>query len=268
MRVFLNEWRGRLYSPHGLLERYAAAENAKLDRDSRPVDEGLYDMTVSEEAREREGAEPKIERVMRFTPVYDQTPPDEYLPFGRVGFLLDGDKKSRWPTGFTAIVGPAASGKTRLAPLIAQREGGYFVTFGEPAPSSHPYSPTAYSKVLNHCLTWGKDKLCVVDSMRMATLSGGGQLGPGGIPRDMGSQISQIDYAARLAGRAVFGVINLLTSDPRAVESALEVLTGSCTAVLQTESVTDRAGDVRVVGTAVIRPADRQPTAFAVSITK
>jgi len=253
--VFIVEWRGKLFTPFGSVKHLAwqryQAETVALE----PSGEGLFDCIYDEGGKS-----------VSFLEVTQSTPTERVVKFTPAALLMEGVARASWPVGLTMILGPAGTGKSLLAPHLSRTLNGAAVSIGEPGPGMRPFSAPAYSTVLTAALT-GTETITVVDSLRMATL-GGSQLGPGGIPRDMGTQLSQIDYAARLYGKAIFGVVNLLTSDARANESAYEVISGSCSAVLRTENTRITEELFQVTGDATIRPTDRENTAYVLNIKR
>jgi hypothetical protein len=256
--VFIVEWRGSLYTPLGPVKRYALEKFGVDDISVPPTGEGLFDCVI-----EGDGNAP---RSIIFREVTVPTPDELVVRFTGVGLRLSGDVRGTWPVGLTMILGPSASGKSLIVPHLARSLNGALVSIGEPGPGMRPFSAPAYSEVLTEAIA-GPAPVTVIDSLRMAAL-GGSQLGPGGIPRDMGTQFSQIDYAARLYGKSIFGVVNLLTTDQRANESAYEVISGSCSAVIRTESTKIDQSSFTIIGDATIRPHDREVTAFVTTISR
>lgn len=246
MRLLITEWNGQLYTPYGTLSQFTTTQGGAFS--VAPVTQGLYDLN-------------KTGEIWDSRVVDEPTPADAFIQMMEVRegtVRVGGEETYRWPVGFTGILGPAGSGKTRMArPFAALFANNRLVRFGEPGPDTGQYHPQLFNGLLNACFE-KPGVVHVIDSMRMATM-GGGQLGPGGIPRDMGGQLSAVDYAARMAGVAVFGVINLLTTDEKAEASAIEVLQGSITGLIQTD---DYKNDT-VTGLVMLRPKTRRPAAFS-----
>lgn len=260
--IFLTEWKGKLFTPLGSVKRWA-----KISHDARvselPEQEGLYGYTVTPESAPGKG-----DATLDLVEHTQLTPRDENVDISSLEFYMDGAARVYWPKGLTIIMGGAGTGKSLLVPKLARALQANVTLIGEPGPGSAPFFASAFSAVLNAAL-FGTEQCHVIDSMRMATF-GGSQLGAGGIPRDMGSQLSQIDYACRTLGKAVFGVVNLLTNDERAKESAREAISGSVTAVMTTETAAlrDRSKKAyRIMGTTTIRPTDRANNVFYVDVT-
>jgi hypothetical protein len=259
-RVFVTEYNGHMYTPTGTLEDHATELEARLGR--RPTAEGLYSVITKVT-----GEDGKRAAVLNFHPVSDRTPADSTIDIESAGIMMSGSARQTWPIGFTSIFGPAGKGKSLLGPHLASSLRAPFVKFGEPGPDTLPFNPVIHCAMLNRMLLTASEQTFVVDSMRMATL-GGTRLGPGGIPRDMGFQISQIDYAARLAGKAIFGITNLLTDDERALSSAFEVISGSCTAVINITDIKVSPQDFKITGQLMMRPAFRGRNSFNLTIER
>lgn len=269
--LFVTEWRGQLWHPSGPLKnlhrRLAGSKEYGnvTSTDAASVSEGLVRTkvvaasgpTLTKDAEDRSD----VEFVIELEHVSDVTPADmKTRASAPVDFrLARGGTLETLPVGFVALMGASGSGKS----VLASKLPGRYYSLGEPAPGSMPFTPTAHSAVVNEVLAQPAGALCVVDSLRMATL-GGGALGPGGIPRDMGFQLSQLDYACRMVGVCCIGVLNVMTDDARAVSAALEVISGSCTGVIDVSATTldSRTGDLVVSGTASFRPDARRFESF------
>lgn len=269
--LFVTEWRGQLWHPTGPLKNLHrrlsdTPEYGKVtSTDAASVTEGLVATkvvavsgpTIDRDADDRR----EVEFSLELQHVSDLTPPDTSVSLrsGTDIRTARGSQITAFPAGFIALMGGSGSGKS----VLAGRLPGKYYLLGEPAPGSMPFTPTAHSAVVNEVLAQDAGTICVVDSLRMATL-GGGALGPGGIPRDMGFQLSQLDYACRMVGVCCVGVLNIMTDDARAIAAAVEVISGSCSGVIDVAGtmMDSRTGDLTVNGRASLRPNARDFTSF------
>jgi hypothetical protein len=255
--IYLTEFRGQLFTPEGTVDDWVLARDAQVGR--RPRVEGPYDY----DTRVVSTGKDKV-TFYDFTPWTRATPDDARQPFEKAGFIVQGDVKSTWPVGLTALVGKGGTGKTRIRKRIARAINADIFTVGEPEPGSRPFTPSVYNDIVNDMLMV-KPRNGYLNSMRLASL-GGSALGAGGISRDIAFQLSQIDYVARINGLIVFGAINLLTEDDRAGESAYAVISGSVTAVVLLEKSSVAGGVTTLGGSYSARPNERGLTPFNIKL--
>jgi hypothetical protein len=242
---------GKLYTADGTPKRAAEARGHTLG--DPPEHEGVYEIVST--PLEQGGA------IESYFPKQTATPSaDVYKTVVKGnGFGLGAERLIRLPSGLVVIMGAAGSGKTRLTGYMASWFACEHVVIGEPVAGSLPFDPTMLCRMIDGALKGG---VTIIDSMRMATF-GGSQLGPGGIPRDMGTFLSYVDYACRLSASLIIGVINVLSTEERAIESAREVVGGSVSGLIYTHGIKATGqGSGTVVGEIQMRPAMRRQMVF------
>lgn len=256
--TFLTEWRGKLYSCVGLAESASALlpGGPYYTEMEDGITEGVVALTVEKRLVGSGENEREVDTaVMR--QVIVPAPPQQKYTITDLRFRSGGEDRRTFPTGFYAVMGRSGSGKSVFVRAWESALGYPAILVGEPVAGALPFSPVAHARAINEALS-GDNPVALVDSLRMATLSGTA-LGPGGIPRDMGYQLSQLDYAAKLSNKMVLGVINLLTNDDRALDSAREILSGSCTGFFDVQGVDQ---SMSVTGTVAFRPDFRASSSF------
>jgi hypothetical protein len=248
---------GTFHTSRGTPKNVAIQSGRKLLVE--PTHEGVYDIQYTTDSNNDEW--------VSYVPFSDAAPStDVYKQIAGDGLISTGGSSiGRLPCGLAVILGAAGSGKTRFLPTLASALSARHVIIGEPVPGSLPFDPAALCGVIEGALDGGST---VVDSMRLATF-GGSQLGPGGIPRDMGGFLSHVDYACRLTSSLIVGVVNILSTDERAIESAREVISGSVSVIINTLGIrSEKLGHDVLVGEIQVRPDQRRPLLFKTDIRK
>lgn len=162
------------------------------------------------------------------------------------------------PPGMTIVVGEAGTGKSRFMGALARASSGVLISYGEPtAESDRPHLP-----LLCHRLGegFGRSDTVLLDSLKSFLITASGNLGAGGLSKEVLSLIDDLAAASSKAGYHLIASVNPF--DVTDVDRFVLSYAATSTALIRLAS----ADATHVSGRMTSRAASRQYTDFRFAV--